>query len=64
MSSIAPRAGQHGPVAGADSIAFVARGREFRSEFHSDPSDEVMYMGQGRHESPLSDAPRGDRKSP
>ena len=22
-----------------DSIAFVARGREFRSEFHSDPSD-------------------------
>ena len=21
-----------------DSIAFVARGREFRSEFHSDPS--------------------------
>ena len=27
-----------------DSIAFVARGREFRSEFHSDPSDEVMYM--------------------
>ena len=30
-----------------DSIAFVARGREFRSEFHSDPSDEVMYMIRG-----------------
>jgi 3-hydroxyanthranilate 3,4-dioxygenase len=31
----------------ADSIAFVARGREFRSEFHEDPSDEVMYMIKG-----------------
>ena len=31
----------------ADSIAFVARGREFRSEFHDDPSDEVMYMLKG-----------------
>ena len=30
-----------------DSIAFVARGREFRSEFHKDPSDEVMYMIKG-----------------
>ena len=30
-----------------DSIAFVARGREFRSEFHEDPSDEVMYMIRG-----------------
>ena len=30
-----------------DSIAFVARGREHRSEFHSDPSDEVMYMIKG-----------------
>ena len=30
-----------------DSIAFVARSREFRSEFHSDPSDEVMYMIKG-----------------
>jgi 3-hydroxyanthranilate 3,4-dioxygenase len=30
-----------------DSIAFVARGREFRSEFHDDPSDEVMYMLKG-----------------
>src|SRR5215813_6842583 len=30
-----------------DSIAFVARGREHRSEFHNDPSDEVMYMIKG-----------------
>ncbi|HEU4439977.1 MAG TPA: 3-hydroxybutyryl-CoA dehydratase [Methylomirabilota bacterium] len=30
-----------------DSIAFVARGREGRSEFHVDPSDDVMYMIKG-----------------
>ena len=30
-----------------DSIAFVARGRLNRSEFHVDPSDEVMYMIKG-----------------
>ena len=30
-----------------DTIAFVARGRSGRSEFHSDPSDEVMYMIKG-----------------
>jgi 3-hydroxyanthranilate 3,4-dioxygenase len=30
-----------------DSVAFVARGREGRSEFHVDPSDEVMYMIKG-----------------
>lgn len=30
-----------------DSLAFVARGREYRSEFHIDPSDEVMYMVKG-----------------
>jgi 3-hydroxyanthranilate 3,4-dioxygenase len=30
-----------------DSVAFVARGREGRSEFHTDPSDEVMYMIKG-----------------
>ena len=30
-----------------DTIAFVARGRTHRSEFHSDPSDEVMYMIKG-----------------
>ena len=29
------------------SIAFVARGREYRSEFHIDPSDEVMFMIKG-----------------
>ena len=27
-----------------ESLAFVARGREYRSEFHIDPVDEVMYM--------------------
>lgn len=30
-----------------DTLAFVARGREHRSEFHSDPVDEVMYMIKG-----------------
>ncbi len=30
-----------------DTIAFVARGRAGRSEFHRDPSDEVMYMISG-----------------
>ena len=30
-----------------DTIAFVARGRVGRSEFHADPSDEVMYMIKG-----------------
>ncbi|MEE2655516.1 MAG: 3-hydroxybutyryl-CoA dehydratase [Pseudomonadota bacterium] len=30
-----------------DSLAFVARGREYRSEFHIDPADEVMYMIKG-----------------
>jgi 3-hydroxyanthranilate 3,4-dioxygenase len=31
-----------------DTLAFVARGRPHRSEFHSDPVDEVMYMIKGR----------------
>ncbi|MEI4747885.1 hypothetical protein [Rhodococcus erythropolis] len=31
----------------SDSLAFVARGREYRSEFHLNPSDEVMYMIRG-----------------
>jgi len=31
----------------SDSVAFVARGRVGRSEFHVDPSDEVMYMVKG-----------------
>jgi 3-hydroxyanthranilate 3,4-dioxygenase len=30
-----------------DTVAFVARGRVGRSEFHVDPSDEVMYMIKG-----------------
>jgi 3-hydroxyanthranilate 3,4-dioxygenase len=30
-----------------ESLAFVARGREYRSEFHINPSDEVMYMIKG-----------------
>jgi len=30
-----------------DSLAFVARGREYRSEFHINPSDEVMFMIEG-----------------
>lgn len=30
-----------------DSLAFVARGRTYRSEFHVDPSDEIMYMIKG-----------------
>jgi 3-hydroxyanthranilate 3,4-dioxygenase len=30
-----------------DSLAFVARGREYRSEFHINPADEVMYMIKG-----------------
>ncbi|MEE2761427.1 MAG: 3-hydroxybutyryl-CoA dehydratase, partial [Pseudomonadota bacterium] len=29
------------------SLAFVARGREYRSEFHIDPADELMYMIKG-----------------
>src|ERR1700722_17155030 len=30
-----------------ESLAFVARGREYRSEFHINPSDEVMFMVKG-----------------
>jgi 3-hydroxyanthranilate 3,4-dioxygenase len=30
-----------------DTLAFVARGREHRSEFHAEPVDEVMYMIRG-----------------
>tara|TARA_R110000787_G_scaffold35825_8_gene91766 strand:+ start:4225 stop:4734 length:510 start_codon:yes stop_codon:yes gene_type:complete len=30
-----------------NSLAFVARGREYRSEFHIDPCDEVMLMIKG-----------------
>ncbi len=31
-----------------ETLAFVARGREYRSEFHINPSDEVMYMISGQ----------------
>jgi 3-hydroxyanthranilate 3,4-dioxygenase len=31
-----------------ESLAFVARGREYRSEFHLNPSDEVMFMVRGQ----------------
>src|ERR1700687_5623042 len=30
-----------------ESLAFVARDREYRSEFHVNPSDEVMLMIKG-----------------
>ena len=30
-----------------DSLVFMARGREYRSEFHINPSDEVMLMIKG-----------------
>jgi 3-hydroxyanthranilate 3,4-dioxygenase len=30
-----------------DSLVFMARGREYRSEFHINPSDEVMYPLKG-----------------
>ena len=30
-----------------DTLAFVARGREYRSEFHINPIDETMYMIKG-----------------
>jgi 3-hydroxyanthranilate 3,4-dioxygenase len=31
-----------------ESLAFLARGREYRSEFHINPSDEMMYMVKGQ----------------
>lgn len=31
-----------------ESLAFIARGREYRSEFHLNPSDEVMHMIRGQ----------------
>src|SRR5690606_6437419 len=30
-----------------ESLVFVARGREYRSEFHINPSDEMMYAIKG-----------------
>jgi hypothetical protein len=32
----------------SESLAFVARGREYRSEFHINESDEFTYMIKGR----------------
>ena len=32
----------------ADTLVFLARGREYRSEFHINPSDETMQMIQGK----------------
>ena len=34
-------------MATAGFAAFIARGREYLSEFHIDPSDEMMYMIRG-----------------
>ncbi|MDX3906054.1 MAG: cupin domain-containing protein [Pigmentiphaga sp.] len=31
-----------------ESLVFLARGREYRSEFHINPSDEMMYMVKGQ----------------
>ncbi|MYJ71390.1 MAG: 3-hydroxybutyryl-CoA dehydratase, partial [Rhodospirillaceae bacterium] len=31
-----------------ETLLFVARGREYRSEFHINPSAEVMYMISGQ----------------
>src|SRR5579872_2578822 len=31
----------------AESLAFVARGRDYRSEFHINPTDELMYQVKG-----------------
>ena len=31
----------------SESVAFVARGRDYRSEFHTNPSDEIIYMIKG-----------------
>ena len=30
-----------------DTLMFLARGREYRSEFHINPSDETMHMIKG-----------------
>jgi 3-hydroxyanthranilate 3,4-dioxygenase len=44
-----------------ETLAFVARGREHRSEFHVDPSDEVMLMLAGDMELHYL-TPEGERK--
>src|SRR4029079_15083747 len=56
-----------------DSLVFMARGREYRSEFHINPSDEVMFPVKGdlrlhyRNESGKEEVavvPRGSVVSP
>jgi 3-hydroxyanthranilate 3,4-dioxygenase len=44
-----------------DMLVFVARGREHRSEFHIDPSDEIMQMLKGRMDLHYL-TPEGERK--
>jgi 3-hydroxyanthranilate 3,4-dioxygenase len=52
LRSVAEKLGQKGERVNVlwqepESIAFVARGREYRSEFHINPAEEVMYMIKG-----------------
>ncbi len=45
----------------ADSMAFIARGREYRSEFHINPSYEIQYSLRGDPQPALPDrAGRGE----
>jgi 3-hydroxyanthranilate 3,4-dioxygenase len=44
-----------------DNLAFIARGRPGRSEFHIDPSDEIMVMLKGEMELHYL-TPQGERK--
>ncbi|GKY89931.1 3-hydroxyanthranilate 3,4-dioxygenase [Sinisalibacter aestuarii] len=44
-----------------DALTFVARGREYRSEFHVNPSDEIMYMIRGQMNLHIR-TPEGDEK--
>src|SRR4051794_26571192 len=44
-----------------DTIAFIARNRAYRSEFHVDPSDEVLYMLKGATELHYL-TPEGERR--
>ena len=44
-----------------DQLTFVARGREYRSEFHINPSDEIMYMIKGEMKLHIR-TPEGEEK--